>query len=194
MKKIIAVILCSITFICSAAAEENLFSFSAGLSSGIPFYGSDVTDGKLDKFNDSNSRLVIGALGSINLNIADPITFFLGTDLLTDFNWSSERRCHVLSWDGSLGLKLYPGFGGLNFGLGYVLGYRSSYYGKRGRGLNTYREPSPWGNGFKFLIEYNFAHEGNSKVLPSCGIYYKMMPRGKNHVDNNLVAYITINF
>lgn len=194
MKKIIAVIICSLTCIFSAAADEDLFSFSAGLSSGFPFYGADVTDGKLDKFNDSNKRAIVGALGSVNLNIADPVTFFAGTDLLTDFNWSEENRCHVLSWDFSLGVKIFPGLGGLDLGLGYVLGYRATYSGKRLKGQTNYRELSSWGNGFKFMAEYNFAHAGNSKFLPTLGIYWKMMPRGNNYFDNNLVAYICANF
>lgn len=194
MKKIIAVLICCFACVFSAAAEEDLLSFSAGLSSGLPFYGADVTEGKLDNFNDSNKRVIVGAIGTVNLNIAEPITFFTGTDILTDFNWNEENRCHILSWDFSLGLKIYPGLGGLNCGLGYVLGYRTTYSGKRMKGQQNYRELSSWGNGFKFLVEYNFAHYGNSKFLPSCGIYWKMMPRGNNYFDNNLVAYITANF
>ena len=53
---------------------------------------------------------------------------------------------------------------------------------------------TPWGNGFKFLIEYNFAHSGSSPYLPTVGGYWKHMPRGNSTYDNQLCIYVCSNF
>lgn len=193
MKKIAALFVSLFILVGSIAAEENLVSFSIGLSTGVPLYGSADVSKKISTFTDKNNRMIIGGLGSVNLNIAEPVTFFAGADFLADFNWSSTQYLHVLDFDMDSGIKIYPGLGGLDVGLAYCLGYSVDYSGLRGFGEKTYRAPSPWGNGFKFLMEYNFAHDGFSKFLPTVGFYWKWIPRGNDIHDNYLCAYVTAN-
>lgn len=185
MKKVItflssALILCTVCF-----SQEKAFNISAGLSSGIPFYGSSSLKTEVEDYA-TDSRIIIGALGAANLNISKPVTIFGGVDFLSDLNWNSDNNCNIFSLDFSLGIKIYPSLGGLNLGLAYVLGYRSVY--------DTERNPSAWGNGTKLSLEYNFVHEGKSKYLPNVGLYWKRMPRGMDTFDNQLCAYAMFNF
>lgn len=194
MKKFTALFFGFLLFTGALSAEENLLSFSIGLSTGVPIYGSESVDRKLSSFTDQNHRIILGGLGSVNLNLVEPVTFFAGTDFLADFNWSTRQFLNVLDFDMNTGIKIYPGLGGLNLGLAYCLGYSVNYSGLRGPREKTYRAPSPWGNGFKFLMEYNFAHDGFSNFLPTAGFYWKWMPRGSNYHDNYLCAYVSANF
>ena len=165
MKKLSALIL-TVLITCTALfADENLFSFSIGLSSGIPIYGSGSvisTGSEIDK----PSRVIIGTTAALNLNIIKQVSFFTGGDVLFDFVWDSNQYANKIHVAFPLGLKIYPGLGGLNAGLAYTLGFRTDSIKTsehEHEGITT------WGNGFKFSIEYNFAHDGNSRFLPSIG-------------------------
>ena len=181
-----------ILFTCSVlCANERLFSVSAGLSSGVPIYGDDSvlsTGSEIEKGN----RVILGGTVALNLNVIKQASFFLGNDLLWDVTWNSSEKSSKLHVSFPLGIKVYPGLGGLNVGLAYTLGFRADSIITDQAG--EYNGSSPWGNGFKFLIEYNFAHEGNSRFLPSIGGYWNLMPRGNNSFDNLIVLYISANF
>ena len=180
-----------IFFAClTLSANERLFSFSAGLSSGGPLYGEDSvisTGSEIEKPN----RVIIGALFSINLNIIKQVTFYTGSDILWDLVWDSKQHSNKTHVDFPLGIKIYPGLGGLNLGLAYTLGFRADSISTC---EHEYNGISSWGNGFKLSLEYNFAHEGNSNYYPSIGGYWNLMPRGNNSYDNLLVLYIVENF
>ena len=191
MKKITTALF-SLLLLCSAmAAEENLVSFSAGLSSGFPIYGSgsaDSTGSEIEKGN----RVILGTLASVNLNILKQVSFFLGSDILWDLTWNSTEKSNMTHVSFPLGIKVYPGLGGMNFGLAYTLGFRADNI--KTDKIKEYSDTTPWGNGFKFLAEYNFAHEGSSRFLPTIGGYWNLMPRGHDSFDNLIVFYVAANF
>lgn len=190
LKKLTALIFAAALTCTALFADENLFSISMGLASGIPVYGTDsiISDGKeIDKPN----RVIIGTTTSFNLNLIKQVTFFTGGDTLFDFVWDSKQYANKIHVSFPLGLKIYPGIGGFNAGLAYTLGFRID-------SINTTEHEhegiSTWGNGFRLSLEYNFAHEGNSRFLPSIGGYWNLMPRGNKSYDNLIVLYIAANF
>ena len=191
MKKI-SVLLFSALFFCTAlSANERLFSFSAGLTSGVPVYGTNSvasTGSEIEKGN----RVIIGSLLSVNLNLIKQVSFYLGNDTLWDITWNASEKSSKLHVSFPLGIKIYPGLGGLNVGLAYTLGFRADNIKVDEAG--EFNETSPWGNGFKFQLEYNFAHEGSSRYYPSIGGYWNLMPRGYDSYDNLIVLYISANF
>lgn len=191
MKKL-AVFILAATLACSAlSAKEGLFSGSAGLSSGLPVYGSNSvvsTGSEIDKGN----RVILGSTVALNLNVLKQITFYLGNDLVWDITWNASDKSSKLHVSFPLGIKVYPGIGGLNVGLAYTLGFRADNI--KNSTIGTYNDITAWGNGFKFQVEYNFAHEGKSKYFPSIGTYWNLMPRGNNSYDNLIVLYISANF
>ncbi len=191
MKKIFALIITTALACTALSAKEKLFSISAGLSSGVPIYGSNSvisTGSEIEKGN----RVILGSLLSLNLNPIKQVSFYIGNDLLWDITWSAKEKSSKLHVSFPLGIKVYPGLGGLNLGLAYTLGFRADNISLEGQ--NEYNATTPWGNGFKFQVEYNFAHEGKSQYYPSIGGYWNLMPRGNDSWDNLIVLYISANF
>ena len=191
MKKIFSLLLSVFIISSCLFAKERLFSFSAGLSSGAPLYGTNSvvsTGSEIEKGN----RVIIGSMLAVNLNLIKQVTFYLGNDTLWDITWNASEKSSKYHVSFPLGIKIYPGLGGLNVGLAYTLGFRADNI--KVDDIGEYNEISPWGNGFKFQIEYNFAHEGNSPYYPSIGGYWNLMPRGYDSFDNLIVLYISANF
>jgi hypothetical protein len=190
MKKTAALLITAL-FACSLlSAKERLFSFSAGLSSGVPIYGSGSIASTGSEIAGAN-RIIFGVNASVNINPIKQISFYLGNDTLWDLTWNSSEHANKTHVSFPLGIKVYPGLGGLNVGLAYTLGFR-------GDSIKTdeveYNGLSSWGNGFKFQVEYNFAHEGRSQYYPSVGAYWNLMPRGNDAYDNLIVLYVVENF
>ena len=178
MRKFLSILIISLIACSALSAAENLFSFSAGLSSGVPFYGS-------------NSAISTGS----EIEKVNPIkhaSLYIGNDNVWDITWSAQEKSSKLHVSFPVGIKVYPGLGGLNAGLAYTLGFRNDIINTNAAG--EYNGTTPWGNGFKFQLEYNFAHEGSSRYLPSIGGYWNLMPRGNDSYDNLIVLYISANF
>lgn len=190
MKKIAISLLFILGTVFSAFADEHFVSISAGVSSGVPFYGSESVQSIHADF-ENGSRVIIGTLASINVNPIKQVSFFTGADLLWDLNKDKPYSANHLSFDIPFGIKLYPGLAGLNFGIAYAFGFRTNNYNLPE--LEPIKSKTPWGNGFKILAEYNFAHEGKSNFLPTIGMYWKRMPRGNNCFDNHICAYVCMN-
>ena len=191
MKRNISSVIILLLFFTSLSASERLFSVSAGLTSGVPIYGTNSvasTGSEIEKGN----RVILGSLLSLNLNPLKQVTFYLGNDILWDITWNANDKSSKLHVSFPLGIKVYPGLGGLNVGLAYTLGFRADNI--KVESIGEYNETSPWGNGFKFQVEYNFAHDGKSRYLPSIGGYWNLMPRGHESYDNLIVLYIAANF
>ena len=129
---------------------------------------------------------------SINLNLIKQASFYLGNDNIWDITWNAQEKSSKFHVSFPLGIKIYPGLGGLNLGLAYTLGFRADSINSKLAG--EHNGTTDWGNGFKFQAEYNFAHEGSSRFLPSIGGYWNLMPRGNDSYDNLIVMYIAANF
>lgn len=190
MKKIFLIFITLILFISSVSANEDLISFSAGISSGIPFYGDKNISSKINEIENKN-RIIIGSLISVNIHPIEQATFFVGGDILADFNWNDKSYFHFLNVGFPLGIKIYPNLGGFDFGLAYELGFRADL-----SKINSYKDHNiaAWSNGFKIFAEYDFSHKGKSKYYPTLGLSWNLMPRGMNNYDNIITFYIEENF
>lgn len=192
MKKYFCVFTALFIFFSNYLVAEDLFTFSAGLSTGFPAYEKKELAGKIDSINNKH-RIIIGSLFTVNLNPYKQITFFTGSDILGDFNWNSDSEyAHCLHVAFPLGVKIYPNLKGFNFGIAYTLGFRADLSNTQLSGKET--NIASWSNGFKILAEYNFAHEGKSKYYPSVGLSWNWMPRGNYTHDNIITFYIAENF
>ena len=191
MKKIPAVIILCLFLSSSIFAKENFLSFTTGLSSGYPFYGSEKIKDTNNSLQDAG-RGIFGFFFNLNLNVIEQCTFFVGADLLTDLIIQGGNHSNHLHFGIPFGVKLYPNLKGFNFGIAYMLGFRADFIDVTGR--DSGNEISSWGNGFKLFAEYNFAKTGKSRFLPSVGLSYSLMPRGHNTFDNLLGLYLGVNF
>ncbi|MCR5189287.1 MAG: hypothetical protein K6C97_10155 [Treponema sp.] len=190
MKKITLSILLSIFLCFAASAQEDFFTMNLGLSSGIPFYGSQTVSQTASEI-DTDKRVIIGTFVNANFNIIEQVTFFFGADLLTDLNWKDSSYKHFLHTGFPVGLKIYPGLGGLDFGLAYEFGFRADFLKNSDGDRNN--TSMAWGNGFKLFFEYNFAHTSDIKHLPIIGCSWTFMPRGNYSYDNLITFYIAGN-
>jgi hypothetical protein len=191
MKKIITLISTVILACSFLSANERLFSFTAGLSSGVPIYGANSVVSTGSEISQGN-RIILGTNIAANVNPFEQVTFYLGNDTIWDYTWNASEKSSKVHLSIPLGIKIYPGLGGLNLGLAYTLGIR--FDNVRTEETDEYNGVTPWGNGFKFQMEYNFVHEGNNHHIPSIGGYWNLMPRGNNAYDNLIVLYVAANF
>lgn len=191
MKKIISAFIIFVVLSFCLPAAENVVSFSAGLSTGIPFYGSDEVN-NLNNSIDNKGRVIVGAYTTINFNIIEQASLFFGADLLNDFNWNSDLHSNHIHFALPIGFKIYPNLLGLNFGISYLLGFRADFINLPE--TNAFNGIVNWGNGFKIHTEYNFAKYGSSKHLPTLGFSWTLMPRGQKTFDNILTFYTGVNF
>ena len=136
--------------------------------------------------------IFVSPVGYDLVNPIKEVSFFAGADILTDFNSKTPYTSNHLSFDIPFGIKIYPNLAGFCLGLAYANGFRSDYFNLEESG--KVNSKTSWGNGFKFLIEYNFAHSGSSPYLPTVGGYWKHMPRGNSTYDNQLCIYVCSNF
>ena len=191
MKKITCSVLLAFLLTFFAAAEEDFFSNTLGLSTGFPLYGSNTLSQDVNEIP-SDKRVIIGAFYNFNINVIKQISFFAGADILCDFNWNADYYKHFLHTGIPVGLKIYPGLAGFSLGMAYEFGFRTDFI----KYLTGEQKvlPTAWGNGFKFMIEYNFAHGTKYKHLPTIGCFWNFMPRGNYSFDNILSFYLAGNF
>lgn len=191
LKKILflTIFIFSLSFI---SAEESLFSFSAGITYG----GIVYTDPEFQDINQSigtPTPLNLGSSLYINLNPIKEITFFLGSDFFFSFNKKNDQFYNHLFLYIPFGVKVYPNLKGFAIGAAYVPGFRKDFIK-----TENYTESASrlynWTNGFKFSLEYNFAHSGKSKYLPTVGVFWTCMPRMNYQYDHLFAAYLHANF
>lgn len=193
MKKSILTAIFIIVLSSSAFCKENLFSFSFGISSGSVFYDSVevINHTKNIRNFEDYKRLLIGANTSVNYNPIKEASFFIGAESFFDIYWTEQFNTNYISLDFPFGVKIYPNIGGLNISLAYLFGIRFDNIDFEDA---IYSESTPWGNGFKINIEYNFSHDLDFSILPAVGCYWKCIPRGNGNYDNHIGAYISLNF
>ncbi len=197
MKKIFAslflLIVMSIFSFGAFAENTKFFGGDFGFSTGIPVYGGN-TDSPY------KNRVIVGLTGDISLNLGNPLKFLFGYDFLSDINWDGSQHKNHLDYAGWFGIKVYPGFGGLNASLAYALGARTDFISERyidSEGTEKKHsevETSAWGNGFRLGAEYDFHQGSKYRMLPALGFYYRMMPRGSNNYDNIFAFYVNMAF
>lgn len=191
MKKLISTLLFSFIISASFCATPKLFDFTGGISSGFPIYGTPEVKETIHKVDNAN-RIILGTFANINLNPTKYTTFYTGADLLADFSWNSDVNADFFHVNFPIGIKIYPNIAGLNFGIAYTVGFCGMII-KDEFGEKT-NATSPWGNGTKFSIEYDFARNGKIKILPAIGVAWNIMPRGFRSYDNIISMYISEHF
>ena len=192
MKKFFFVCLVYTIFHFSFFATEKPVSFTVGLGSGIPFYGKMEEEFQEFDSISTQNKIVLDSFANINFNVINQARFFAGIELFTDFAWKNDVYKNFLHLCFPVGFRFYPNLGGLNLGVAYALGFRANFY--RADSYPKRNTASSWGNGFKFLCEYDFAYDSEHKWLPAIGCSWTFMPRGKYSYDNLLNFYISENF
>lgn len=200
MKKILsAVFLFSLSVSSLFAIEDSIFSFDAGLSSGVTVYGDNDIRKANSSVKNNGHRVALGTVCDVNVRISDYLTFFLGNDSFFDLAWKGDYYSNHIETAFFPGLKVYPGLGGFNFSCAYSAGTRWDFLSmpvetdEDGNEIPFKTDPVSWGNGFRLGLEYNFSYDSNP-LYPSVGFYYRLCPRGNYNWDNVFAVYVLANF
>ena len=133
------------------------------------------------------SRVVLELDATAELVLHPNIRIALGSILLTDFKFKGDDRYHSLDYGFYSGLRIYPGLGGLRLGVDYNLGRRTDFI-RMAVLEDTYS--TRWGNGFRFLLEYDFK-SGSTGLAPIIGGSWRHIPRGGSS-DHILSIYFKL--
>lgn len=186
MKRFVCIISAIFCIALASASDDFGFSWTVGSSGYI--YGDEDFVARFDNYKARGNKDIVlsgevGAKLKATENISFCVNVYLGMDMLTNFS----DFCLFLDYGFSGGVRIYPGFGGLNIGMEYVTGMRADSV--KGEKAST----SSWGNGFRFLLEYEFKNIIKT-FSPSLGFSWRRMPRGNNTADHILSLYLRIPF
>ena len=186
MKRLVCVIFAVICFALPLTAGELKFTWAAGSSGNI--YGDSEFVSRFDSYKERGNKNIVltGELG-MKLSFTDNIAFTLNTYANMDMLTNMSDFCLFLDYGIVGGVRIYPGLGGLNFGMEYATGMRANLI------VGETDSTSAWGNGFRFLLEYEFKNLINS-FSPSLGFAWRRMPRGNSAADHILTFYIRAPF
>lgn len=188
MKKFISVVILLLAAAVLFADEYVHPLWSLGTSA--VFYGDPAIKEMNEnlKKQDYMSLVLTGEYG-IRAQLDDKIDFvmlgYLTLDNLAKGNNSILRLDYGLTG----GVRLRPGLGGVSLGCEYCTGQRAD--------INSLSSGKPdssttqWGNGYRFLFEYDFSSMLNG-IAPVLGISYRTMPRGNNYRDGHLAFYFRL--
>lgn len=186
MKRFVCII--SAIFCIALASASGKFNFTWAVGSSGTFYGDSDFTTRFDRYKSKGCKNIVlaGELG-MRLSFTDNIAFTLNALLNADTLTNLSDFCFFLDYGLAGGVKIYPGLGGLNIGMEYVTGMRAD--------LVTGADDtfSSWGNGFRFLLEYEFENLIN-RFSPSLGFAWRRMPRGNSAADNVLSFYLRAPF
>ena len=169
------------------AFADSAFDFTWAFGSSANIYGDSAFEARYDALKARGNKNIVlsGELGlrmmfSENLGITANVLINLDMLTFSDFNLFFDYGI-------SSGVRVYTGLGGLNLGIEYVTGRRTDFV------HDASTSSSAWGNGFRFMLEYEFQNLIKT-FSPSLGIAWRRMPRGNNAADNILTFYIRAPF
>ena len=173
----------------SSFAENNPKLYWSFGTAGIS-YGDKETNSVIAPLQDDEfSRLILSGELGFSAKLDEAIRFVAGGNLVLDSFFLGSQNAIFLDYALFGGLRVYPGLGGFNLGLEYNTGRRTNFF-------NLEDEMTPesfsthWGNGFRFVTEYDFSYYTEG-LAPVIGISYRRMPRG-GFADNFFTFYFRL--
>lgn len=192
MKKIVSLIFILSFTIFGLFAAEPKAGLELGIGSGYVFYGDKATKDMVSDMNGSDfSRFIISSDVGFFIPMADIVYFTTSAEMMSDLFWKGDQNCYFFDYAFNAGLRMYPGLGGVAFGVAYSLGRRTSVIDLDDIGSKTVS--TSWGNGFRFDVEYDIRY-GKEGLSPVIGAYWRHMPRGDSFSDNSLSVFLRLLF
>lgn len=188
MKRFVSICLIAFCTVTTIFAYDRA-PFDWNISASAVSYGSgDVTRAVKAVTSGTYTHLVLsGAVGS-SLKLDENLFATVSCTPVADLYTSDTGEAVFLDWCGNAGLRLYPGLGGLNVGVEYSIGIRQDIIRTKNATPDT--GFTPWGNGFRFISEYDFASQIEG-FGPIVGITWRHMPRGNKTSDNIFSLYLS---
>ncbi len=163
--------------------------FDWNLSASAVSYGSpSVKTAIKEVTSDSYIHLVLSGSAGLAGRLDEYLFATFSFTPVADFCSSDKGSVVILDYCGNMGLRVYPNVGGLNVGVEYSLGTRQDIINITGSDkTNSF---TPFGNGFRFVTEYDFTVHTKG-FAPVVGMSWRHMPRGSNVSDNIFSLYVS---
>ena len=192
MKKVKLIFVLSILSICCKVfADDSISRFHWALGTAAVSYGDSETDSAVEYLSDNDyARLIFSGELGYSFKLDEMLRFIVGGNLVYDSFWKKSQSVFYLDYAVFGGVRVYPGLGGLNFGLEYNTGRRSNFY--KLEDISVDSSSTNWGNGFRFVTEYDFS-VNTSGYAPVVGFSYRRMPRG-GFADNFFTFYFRFTY
>ena len=181
-RKVILTILLLSVAVSSWAVEW--FAYGGSFGTGIVLNN----DSSLRSYAEDMQRVVLELDGTMEFIFHPSIRIAAGSILLTDFKFKGDEYYNSLDYSIYGGIRIYPGLGGLRLGVDYNLGRRTDFIDiPPVNDVNS----SALGNGFRFLLEYDFRY-AKTGLLPMVGGSWRYVPRGGDTSDHILSVYFKL--
>lgn len=192
MKKVkLILVLIILSICCKVFADDSISRFHWALGTAAVSYGDSETDSAVEYLSDNDyARLIFSGELGYSFKLDEMIRFIVGGNLVYDSFWKKSQSVFYLDYAVFGGVRVYPGLGGLNFGLEYNTGRRSNFY--KLEDISVDSSSTNWGNGFRFVTEYDFS-VNTSGYAPVVGFSYRRMPRG-GFADNFFTFYFRFTY
>lgn len=164
---------------CGFALAGNRIVFNGSIGTAAAIYGNNPVPDSAADF----PRFVLEADLSAGFVLDTAVRFNVGAVSACDFRVKNGNHCNLIDYAFYGGVRLYPGLAGLCFGVDYMLGRRTDFISLPD--VDDSVASAPWGNGFRFLAEYDFT-SGGTGFAPVVGCGWRHMPRGGS--SDNLIS------
>ena len=188
MKKTFLILLCMFTFTFAFSMANGRILSGGSIGTGAIFYGNSTN---LSEVSDFSRFIVEGDLFAAFV-LDESVNFNAGVVSVWDFHFHDKQHYILGDYGFYGGARVYPGLMGLCVGVDYILGRRTDFISLKDENVTNGIFSTAWGNGFRFLVEYDFTY-GGVGFAPVIGASWRQMPRGGS-ADNILSIYFRMSY
>ncbi len=185
----ILLLLFSTSFLYSQSQDFYFWYWDVGTSTVV--YGDDVVNDENKQVHSQNvGRFIITADLGMGIDLDDRVRLLTGGLVLADIATNADVNANRIDYGFFTGVRVYPDLLGFNFGVDYVLGSRTDFIKLPGDSSSK-MSSTPWGNGFRINMGYDFSYNGH-RFAPNVEGSYRMMPRGGSY-DHYFSIFLNFN-
>lgn len=171
--------------------KSDTFFFHWAIGTSAVIYGDDELAKQTETVRDDGAgRFILAADLGLSIALDSRVRLVTGGIFTFDLCFTSGVHANRLDYSFFTGIRVYPNLAGFNFGIDYVLGSRADFV-KLSEQNESSTSTTPWGNGFRFNIGYDFSYHG-SRFAPIVQGAYRMMPRGGSY-DHYFSLFVNFN-
>lgn len=188
IKLIFAFLCLGMFFQVFANGSDMKIHFGIG-TAAISYGDTETKEVVANLLADDFTRLILSSELGVSLKLDKAIRFIAGGNIVYDSFLKGSQSAFYLDYAFFGGLRVYPGLGGFNLGLEYNTGRRANIYNLSDYSVSESYSTN-WGNGFRFVAEYDFSYYTEG-LAPVVGFSYRRMPRG-GFADNFFTFYFRL--
>lgn len=186
MKKLLIIFVLFFSMTLTFSLDNARIIPGGSIGTGTIIYGNSTNLPEVSNF----SRFILEGDLFTAFVLDENVNFNAGIVSVWDFHLHNKKKYILGDYGFYGGVRIYPGLEGLCLGVDYVLGRRTDFISLDNELDGIYS--TDWGNGFRFLLEYDFTY-GGVGFAPVIGASWRHMPRGGSS-DNILSIYFRMSY